>query len=142
MSAEELENLIKTRESEFSGENALFDIRQYGSGWDESYIKANKDGLLLFAVALLKASQQLETMAGQQKIIPLALDPILENGEIDLHYVEPAAAKKNVAALAPPDKETINEKLFKAGCILVIILLIVATFIGLLAMFKWLLQFF
>ena len=52
---------------------AYFGIFQHGGGPDESFIRANKQGLQLFAAELLRAADQVdETLAHETKtIIPL-----------------------------------------------------------------------
>ena len=67
MNKEELQNIIDKLESENRKEKAYFGIFEYGSGPDESYIKADKQGLELFALEILKAARDSEELLNNNK---------------------------------------------------------------------------
>jgi hypothetical protein len=60
LTKEELQKIIELFDEEDLKRQGIFGISQYGSGSDESYIRANKEGLELFALALLKAATNTE----------------------------------------------------------------------------------
>ena len=140
MTTQELQDLISKLESEVSKETALFEIYQYGGGPEESFVKANREGLQLFALELLKASLKVEETIKDpvKNTIHIEYEEMLENGDIGIHYIEPTLEKRQIAANKPPYKETWKDTLTKGGCISIAIVLIVATIVGLIAILKWL----
>ena len=75
MEKEELNKIIKKIENENPKEKAFFGIHSTENG-DEVYIKANKSGLELFAVELLKASRKSNEIIenSEKNVIPLNLE--------------------------------------------------------------------
>ena len=69
---EDLQNIIDQFDEEELKRQGIFGISQYGGGSDESFIRANKEGLELFALELLKSARDTEaTLAdANKKIIP------------------------------------------------------------------------
>ncbi len=113
MTKEELEDLISKLELGVSKDTALFEIYQYGGGPDESFVKANQEGLQLFAIELLKASLKVEQTIGDpaKNTIHIEHEEMLENGDIGLHYIEPTLQKRQTAPKRPPQKETWKDTL-------------------------------
>lgn len=58
MEKDELQQIIDRLEATHSKDDAYFGIFEYGGDPDESFIKANKQGLGLFAAELLKAASR------------------------------------------------------------------------------------
>lgn len=73
MDKTELQKIIDTLEKNQSTEDAYFGIFQYGGAPDESYIKANKEGLELFSLELLKAAKVSENFKKKMKLKPFRL---------------------------------------------------------------------
>ena len=73
MYAEEHDKIIEQLRRYIREDDATFGIFQYGGGADESYIKADKQGLRLFALELLMAAQKSnEILHDKEKsIIPI-----------------------------------------------------------------------
>src|SRR4051812_40645072 len=63
-----IEAIIDQLESLTSAETGYFAMQQCGGGPDESIIRANKDGLRLYATELLKASLGKEHCIGESEI--------------------------------------------------------------------------
>ena len=63
-----IEAIIGELESVASKEKGYFSMWQYGGGPDESFIKANRDGLRLYAIELLKASLETDNDVGNGEV--------------------------------------------------------------------------
>ena len=96
MTKEELDNLINKLDTQISKDIALFEVNQYGGGLDESFIKANKEGLQLFALELLKASLKVDEIARatEKKVIHFENEEILANSDVGIHYIKPTLEKR------------------------------------------------
>jgi hypothetical protein len=140
LTQEELTGIISKLEPVVSKDTALFEIYQYGGGPDESFIKANRQGLQLFAIELLKASLKVEQTLGDptKSTIGIEHHEMLENGDIGIHYIEPTSEIRQAASKPTPNKETWKDKLIKGGCISVAGIIIIATIVGFISIFKWL----
>src|SRR5690606_3290806 len=118
----------------------IFSILQYGGGSDESFIKANKEGLEMFALELLKSSRDAENVIADKKknIIPLNYDEswIDEFGDTFIQYIEPIKEKQEFKS-KKDYKQTILDKLVPLGCITAIIVIIISTIVGLITITDW-----
>lgn len=119
------ENLLK--------DHGIFGIYQYGGGPNESSIKANKEGLQLFALELLRASGKFnqDTTDNEEKTFSLDydgnwLDP---DSEIHIDFIE--LTSKMQTAISSEKKETFADKLIPYGCGAVLILIGISTLMGL-----------
>jgi hypothetical protein len=141
LTKEELQKIIDQFDEEYLKQQGIFGISQYGGGSDESFIRANKEGLELFALELLKAARDSEaTLADtEKKIIPFGYDGnwIDENGDTFIHYIEPIADKQKSKPKAEY-KMTFSDRLMPYGCGLIAIILVVSVIVGLVTLFKWL----
>ena len=135
MTNEELNDLIAKLESETSMEKAIFEIRKIDV--EESFVKANKEGLQIFALELLKASAQAEQAAMKNQLIHFENLELLENGDICPYYIEPTLEKRQTRIPEPLRKETWKDKLTTGGCVTVLLILITATIVGLISILKW-----
>ncbi len=142
MTNEELNKLIEQFDENALKQKGIFGILQFGGGGDESFIRANKEGLELFALQLLKSAKETETTLNhpEKTIITIDIneDWIDEKGDIFIHYIEPIADKQK-AKPKEDYKGTVADKLVVLGCGLVVITLIVSVLVGLVTIFKWLL---
>ena len=115
--------------------NAYFGFFQYGGGIYESCIKANKEGLLLYAACLLEASLEIDNRDfTEDKIQTYGLSPefVSENTDFDFHYVELMNKPKLEIETTPEHKETWKDKLtgYIFGAILIFMLISVIIGIG------------
>ncbi len=129
-------------------EEAIFGILSYGGGPDESFIKANKEGTLLYAIDLLKAvtkfeeMQQNKTNNKDNTIYTLETDNwIDENSETIIGYLDPIfykrAKKKEIESSKNSTLDKIKNKATGIGCFAIIILIVVSTFVGLETIYHW-----
>lgn len=138
MTQQKLQSNIEQLQQETDSANASFGIYQNGGGTDESFIRANPDGLREMAIALLKAAAEMaeQEPSAEKKIIPFPHDAswIDENGDTFIQYIEPSGNKP----VAPLDeKESLKDSAFKYGFIAFFILLVVACIVGLVTLFNW-----
>lgn len=139
LTKEELQKIIDQFDEGALKRQGIFGISQYGGGSDESFIRANIEGLELFALELLKAARDTEaTLADtEKKIISFDYDEdwIDENSDTFIQYVEPIADKQ---ISKTEHKTTFADRLMPYGCGLVAIILVVSVIVGLVTLFKWL----
>lgn len=140
MTSEELQNIISKLEDNSSKENATFGIFQYGGGSDESFIRANREGLEFFALELLKAaSRTSEILAHKEKnIIPIAYeeDWIDEDSDTLVQYIKPTEQRR-VEKSNVKYKNTIAAILFQFGCLAAVVVIVVAAIVGFITLAKW-----
>lgn len=141
MTDEELKNIISELEKRNEKEKAYFGFYQYGGGPDESCIKANRKGLELFAVELLKAGIESENRKFEEnkvESIGLNIDWTDENGEFFFDYVELTNNDKEPNKTTFPEYEdTWKDKMFKIGCIGIGIILVGLIIVGLMTTLTW-----
>jgi hypothetical protein len=139
MQTNTIENIIDLLDEPTLKQDAIFGLFQYGGGVDESFIRANKEGLALFAVQLLKAINEKEKpfADGLSNIRTLDHDEDWVDHEIDifLQYIELVSYKQQAKADRTL-KNTLVNKIVPYSCALIAIILIIATIIGLITMFK------
>ena len=142
MTDEELKKIITELENRNEKEKAYFGFYEYGGGPDESCIGANRKGLELFAVELLKAAIESETFEYEKnklQSVGLNLDWTDKNADFFFDYVE--LTNKNIDSndkTFPEYKVTWKDKVLKIGCVGVGILLVGLTIIGLISVLTWL----
>nr|BFF38676.1 hypothetical protein BACY1_04810 [Tenacibaculum mesophilum] len=139
MKDEEIGKLINELRSQKNYDKAYIGYFQYGGGPDESYIKANRQGLELHAAELLEAALETEKEFEDGKIKTFGLDEGIPDEESDFFfdYVE---LKKEVRNEIKPDfeyNETWKDKIFKFGCFGILIGLGILTIIGLITVISW-----
>ncbi len=142
MNSEEYDKLIEQLKLSISEDDATFGIFKYGGGADESYIKADKQGLRLFALELLMAAQKSnEILHDREKsIIPIEFEKSWVNEDSDtiIEYVMPVVSRSNARQPVGPTN-TIKDKLIGAGFIALMIFLILSMIVGIFSILKWLL---
>lgn len=141
LTKEDLQKIIDQFDEEELKRQGIFGISRYGGGGDESFIRANKEGLELFALELLRSARDAEEIISdtQKTIIPLDCEGswIDENSDTVIQYVKPVTDKQKLV----PESEhgsTFKDKLVAYGCGLVAIILVIAVIVGLVTVFKWL----
>lgn len=141
LTKEELQKIIDQFDEEELKRQGIFGISQYGGGSEESFIRANKEGLELFALQLLKAAKDSEaTIADPEKKLIINFDYdeewIDENGDTFIHYIEPIADKQKTKPKSDY-KSTFLDRLIPYGCGLIAIILVISVVVGLFTVFNW-----
>ena len=140
LTKEELEKIIDQFDEDELKRQGIFGISQYGGGSDESFIKANKEGLELFALELLKSAIEIENVLSdpEKNIIPFDYDDdwVDENSDTFIQYVEPIADKQKLKPKSEY-KSTFVDKLMPFGCGLIAIILVISVGVGLVTVFNW-----
>lgn len=136
MEYQKIQELIDQFDSEKLKENAYFGI------FDEaeySYIKANKEGLLLYAMNLIVASKNIDSITNDSKDKTVSferfVDWIDEDSPIVIDYIEKFEGKRK--KVIETNKYNFFEKLIPIGCFLLFIIFGVAFFVGLGEIIKW-----
>lgn len=140
MTQEKLQKIIEELEVEVAKDKATFGIFQYGGGSDESFIKADKGGLMLFALEILKAANKYDiTLNDKNKnIIPIKFKESWFSDQSDtvVQYIEPV--NERLPNEKPVNhKDTIFDKLLPFGCYAVLIFLVATLLVGLWTLVKW-----
>ena len=139
MTDKEIGELINELRSKKNYDEAYIGFFQYGGGPDESFIKANRQGLELHAAELLAAALETETEfeIGKEKTYGLDQDLLDDDSEFGFSYVELKKEKRNDIKPYSEYKETWKDKAFKIGCITIGILLVVLLIIGFITAVTW-----
>ncbi|UUV20961.1 hypothetical protein [Paenimyroides aestuarii] len=139
MDDQKIQELINQFDTEKLKENAYFGIFQYGGGNDESYIKANKEGLLLYSMYMLIASKNINTITdiSKDKTIPFErfVDWIDKDSSTIIGYVEKYEA--NPKKVIERNDSNVFQKLIPIGCFLLFIIFGVCFFVGLGEIISW-----
>lgn len=126
MKPQNLKEIISQLETPQLEEKATFGIYQYGGGPDESCIKANKEGMLLFAIHLLNAVEADDNFS-TTVTLPSREDWIAHDSDTVIDWIE--VIRGNRRSKEEPEAPAIG-KLFAAGCVLAIIGFLGSTLIG------------
>lgn len=139
MSDKEIAELISQLRDEKKYDEAYIGFFQYGGGPDESFIRANRQGLELLAAELLAAALETETgfEAGKEKTYGLDQDLINDESEYGFSYVELKKGSRNDIKPYSEYEETWKDKAFKIGCFAIGILIVVLLIIGFITAVKW-----
>lgn len=141
MTKEELQNIITQFDEDSLKKQGIFSLQEYGPGPGEVFIKANKEGLEIFALQLLKSAIETEDIIINQNRKTIILDKeeswFDEFSDVIIQHIEPIKDKSEVR-IKEEYKESFTEKAIPFGCILLIILLITALVIGFITIVKWL----
>lgn len=138
MNKEELQKIIDLLESNNSSEDAYFGIFDDNPDAGECHIRANKQGLELFASEILKASRDAEEIVNDKEktLIPLNENFDWKEGDILIQYIEPTLEKREKARLNLP-KQTLLSRIV-IGCFLMLLVLCFTAFVvGMISIFKW-----
>lgn len=138
LTKEELQKIIDRFDQDELKRLGIFGISQYGGGPDESFIKANKEGLVLFALELLKAGINYEPkLFGQEKQVIVNFDYddewIDENSDTFIHYIELIEDREK-----PKSKSTFVEKAMAVGCFIGAIIALIPLVVGVITILNWL----
>jgi hypothetical protein len=136
---EALQDITERIKSDAVIPDATFGVFIQADVSDECYIRANKDGLLLFAGQLLQAVKKFETPYTDKRAGIFSIDQtewIDDESDIRLLYIENAIdahkPKENVKKASP-----IVEKITQIGCFAILIFLIISLFVGVSKIWRW-----
>lgn len=136
MDDQKIQELINQFDTEQLKQNAYFGI------FDEaeySYIKANKEGLLLYAMNLIVAAKNIDSITNdsKDKTVPFEryVDWIDEDSPIIIDYIEKFEGKHE--KVVEINKSNFFEKLIPIGCFLLFIIFGVSFFVGLAEIISW-----
>jgi Fe2+ transport system protein B len=136
---EELQNIIDKLEGQGLKSVGTFGVFDTTHG-NEFSIQANKEGLQLFALELLKASKQAEQVLKEAEIKVIHIEENLEwinrNADIIITCIEPIE-KRPEKKQVETEKLDLKEKVFKYGCFTTLGILLIAMIIGLWTLFKF-----
>lgn len=118
---------------------------QYGEGKDESFIKANKEGLLLYALQLILASEKIEKISvpnSIQKTVTFGVNEewekekwIDEDSSRIIGYIE--KFEMDDEKIIERNDSNVFEKLIPIGCFVLFIIFGVSFFVGLAEIIDW-----
>ncbi|RZM30353.1 MAG: hypothetical protein EOO88_01305 [Pedobacter sp.] len=141
MSNEEIIDIVTKAREIVKDSSANFGIFQYGGGSDESYISANRSGLLLFAFDLLDAATKLTDdpkQGGDEPDLRLSYHAAWIDSDSTpfVQYIVQALAR--VADAQLHGKTSLFDRIFPIGCISLVVFLLIAMFIGVYQIVSWL----
>lgn len=141
MTKEELQKIIERFDEEELKQQGFFGLAHYQGDPYESFIRANKEGLELFALELLKSARDYEGMLMDKtkRGIPFGANEnwMDENSDVFIQFVEPITDKQPLKQKVD-HKLTFADRLGMIGCGLVGITLIISLIVGLVVICKWL----
>jgi len=137
---EDLQKIIEQFNQEDLERQGVFGVFQYGGGSDESFIRANKEGLELFALELLKSARDADEIieSNEKSVIPFDYEEewIDENSDTFIQYVQPISDRQ-MAKQVSEHHPTIVDKLMPYGCGLLLLILVILICIGLGSIYHW-----
>lgn len=126
----ETKGIIDSINAMTSEDDAFFSVIEHGGGLDESFIKANKDGLRLFAIELLKATLEQKTIIDRNNA-----KWIDENG-VSPEYIEVInLPKKDIPATEKSTRRESKLTGFSIG--LFFIILLISSVVGLITIVRF-----
>ena len=140
MKTQELTNIVHRLKSSTINDDAYFGFFEYGDGPDESFIKANKDGLIRFATELLEANLAASTeeyVSEEKEFFSLENDWFSENSEFHFSYIE--LMQKSNAEIEPSIEyqETWKDQLIKFFLIGIFIFILISILVGAFTILSW-----
>lgn len=142
MKNQELNTVLqKLRENNIE-ENAYLGFFTDGGGLHESCIKANKDGLRLYAAALIEASLEIDNrnfnIEEEEEFFSIKTDWVSESSDIFFSYVELSNLPKAEIEPIKEHKENWKDKLM--GYVLggIIIFILISILVGVITIISWL----
>ncbi len=141
MKEEDLNKVIQILEQNSSEEDAYFEF-YFEDLPDFETIQANKDGLIVYAISLLKATKQFELRNLQREegdidnLIKFEIGAWYANESDSLPYIKPIFQKRNEIVKPQIYKATWKETIYESGCVLGLIILIIVIVVGFLVIFN------
>lgn len=141
MTNEDIQKCINKIDDQDLKKLATFGIFAIEDNWDEIAIKANKEGLQLFAMELLKASQQTKEVILDKENYTIPLNSTAEwinpKSDIKIFYVE-QVDQIHEAEKIESDAENIKERFYKYSFFAILIFLGITILVGIWTIGKWL----
>lgn len=140
MKDKEIGKLIEELRSQAKYDEAYIGYFQYGDGFDESFIRANRQGLELYAAEILQAVLETEKEFDKEtKFKIFGLNPKILDEESDFFfdYIELVKEKRNEIKLNYQYKETWKDKMAKYASFGILIGLGLLVIIGLVTVVSW-----
>lgn len=133
-SNEALQHIIDQLNETTLKEKATFGIFQYGGGPDESFVRANKEGLEIFAIELLKVVKSIEDYEDQQ-IHSLEFEEswIDEQSNTFIQYIE-LVSKREISKMAT---SSISNNIAPIVVILILVIIVIVFLVGLGTLISW-----
>jgi len=142
MTEEQLEAIIEQFDEDALIREGMFSILRYGRGADESFIRANKEGLALFALVLLKSGIRAKDSGVDKEQYHIPFDYagnwIDEDSDTVIQHIE-LVADKQKTRFPKEYKPAFRDKIVPYGCVLILIVLLSSTIVGLITIIQWLL---
>lgn len=141
LTKDDLQKIIEQFDEKTLKQQGIFGIAHYRGMPDENYIRANREGLVMFALQLLKAARDSTPQLSDNENNITALgyheDWIDEHSDIFIQHIQHIADQQ---MLKPTDayQPKIMDKLVPFGCGLVGIILLVSLVTGFVTLWKWL----
>lgn len=137
MEKEELDKFIEKIENEVPKEKAFFGVNMINHE-EDAYISANKYGLELFAIELLKAAKKTTEIKEDSEENIIIFDPKEKwiTGNIRIGYIEPKL-KHRIDPKIETNKTTWKDKVVKYGCFTIIAIVIIIFIAGVVSVINW-----
>ena len=137
MTDDEIRKFINDLRDKQKFDEAYIGFFQFGGGSEESFIKANRQGLEMHAAELLEAA----VTKYNDKSKSYGLDEGIQDieGDFSFQYVDLKEGKRGEIKPSPDYKETWTDKVFLICCIAVILIFLSIGVIGLITIAKWIL---
>lgn len=139
MNQQNLESLIDQLQEGTDFKNATFGI-YFGLSPEESYIKANPQGLQSFAAELLKASKVSLEQALEAEPAALAIESdaawLQEDSDVLIQYVQPLSEEGGASDL-PSQSQSGREKVTIGLLIAALLLILASVVVGLITIGGW-----
>lgn len=134
MEKRELENIIaKLEETDLKKDASIGFYFNEEQEEYEAHIRANTQGLLLFASELLKASRDAEEIKKDPKrsiyILDFEDDCISADSDFSIDFIEPTT-QKNPVLKKEIHEETWQDQFFRIGCSGILILALISAIVG------------
>ena len=140
MTKDELQIIIDQLESGNLKCDAQFGILEDRGSSHDSYIKANKEGLELFAAELLKASRDADAILASKENSGYAMgwrEEWIDGASTTfVQYIE-LLNEKEISSTITPHTETIKDQIMKVGCLAMLVVFVVAIVTGFATMVSW-----
>lgn len=138
---QKLKSIISELEVENIEDKALFGIYEDGGIQYDTHIQANKEGLICYAIQLLKAAENHDSRLkkeGLERTYSMSndIDWIDTQSDIFINSVEPFNFN-NEDSLKRSKVDLFKEKVNTVGCLLILILIVVSIFVGIGTLFEW-----
>lgn len=137
---EKLQTIIEQFDENELKKRAFFNILSHGLGVKEKYIKANKEGIALFAFGLLKSLRDAnERTLSEKKYIHLDHDDGSPDPDTNALFISHIEFVPEAGAIAPKKakRSAIRDMIIPLGCLLVLIILAASATVGFVTIIRW-----